>query len=64
VAVYYFPDIFIPVENKIIEVKSTWTFNKKNQIVIAKCKACILSGFNIEVWIYDHKGNKQIIKDF
>jgi hypothetical protein len=58
---FYFPDIYIPHENKIIEVKSTWTFNKKNDITMAKAKSCKEKGYCFELWIYDGKGGKQII---
>lgn len=58
---FYFPDIYIPHENKIIEVKSTWTFNKKNDITMAKAKSCKDKGYCFELWVYDGKGGKQII---
>jgi len=58
---FYFPDIFIPHENRIIEVKSTWTFNKKNDITMAKAKSCKEKGYCFELWVYDGKGGKQII---
>ena len=58
---FYFPDIYIPHENKIIEVKSTWTFNKKNDITMAKAKSCKEKGYCFELWIYDGKGGKQVI---
>ena len=58
---FYFPDIYIPHENKIIEVKSTWTFKKKNDITMAKAKSCKEKGYCFELWVYDGKGGKQII---
>lgn len=58
---FYFPDIYIPHENKIIEVKSTWTFNKKNDITMAKANSCKEKGYCFELWIYDGKGGKHII---
>ncbi len=60
----YFADIFIPKENRIIEVKSTWTFsqdNKKEKIE----KVPIVStnsGYKYEYWIYDNKDNKEVKK--
>lgn len=37
----YYPDIFIPKENKIIEVKSIWTYNVNLEKNILKQKASI-----------------------
>ena len=53
----YFPDIYIPSENKIIEVKSRYIYNidiEKN-----KCKgnACKELGFDFEIWIFNNSGN-------
>jgi hypothetical protein len=44
----YYPDIFLIPENKIIEVKSAYTYNKNIEINLAKREACILAGFNFE----------------
>lgn len=49
-------DIFIPKENKIIEVKSTWTFKKPD--VLLKQQAGKELGYKYEIWVYDKKGNK------
>jgi hypothetical protein len=57
---YYFPDIYIPSENKIIEVKSTWTYKCKQDNIQEKANATNLAGYNYEIWIYDDKGNKTI----
>ena len=55
---YYFPDIFIPHENKIIEVKSEWTYGIDTDIIKLKGDACISQGYNFELWIYDKHGKK------
>lgn len=67
----YYPDIYIPKENKIIEVKSQWWWNgcgsekyhsrlvnnlRKRQVVIEK-------GYNYEVWIFDNKHTYRILKN-
>lgn len=57
---YYFCDIFIPHMNKLIEVKSTWTFSLNNDKIIEKGKACIDNGYLYEIWIYDEKKQKKI----
>jgi len=61
----YFPDIYIKSINKIIEVKSTWTYRTNETKCMIKGKACIDKGYNFEMWIYDKKGkNKYIINNF
>ena len=57
---YYFPDIWIPHENKLIEVKSLWTYTCKISNVNQKAQACREQGYNYETWIYDGKGNKTL----
>lgn len=52
----YFPDIYIPHENKIIEVKSIWTYRKelvKNNIKAISTRSL---GFEYETWIFNEKG--------
>jgi hypothetical protein len=55
---YYFPDIYIPDENKIIEVKSTWTYKCKTDNINLKKEACISQGYNYEIWCFSSKGEK------
>ena len=54
----HFVDIFIPSQNKCIEVKSTWTFKKQKEIIFLKQQAGKELGYLYEIWIYDNKGNK------
>jgi len=54
----YYVDIFIPYQNRCIEVKSLYTYNKNIKINILKSEAAKKLGFNYEFWIYDNKGNK------
>ena len=52
---FYHPDIYIPEENLIIEVKSKWTYSGKTEWLatnILKEKACISAGFNFRWMIY------------
>jgi hypothetical protein len=44
----YYPDIYIKSENKIIEVKSKYTFEKHKSINKLKEKACLELGFEFE----------------
>lgn len=55
---YYFPDIFIPHENKIIEVKSTWTYKCKTDNIELKKKATLNTGYAYEIWCYAKKGKR------
>jgi hypothetical protein len=57
----YFVDIYIPKLNKMIEVKSTYTYNKYNENVFLKAEECVNQGYNYEIWIYDHNKNKEEI---
>lgn len=55
---YYFPDIFLLHLNKIIEVKSTWTYKCKKDNVFEKEKATKEQGYDYEFWVFDNKGRK------
>lgn len=57
----HFVDIFIPSENKCIEVKSIWTAEKKKDIMLKKQKVARELGYNYEIWIYNSKKEKVII---
>lgn len=59
---YYSPDIGIPNENKLIEVKSKFTYTIEPEKIKCKGEACKGLGFEYEIWIYDRKGVKEIIK--
>lgn len=62
---FYFPDIYIKSINKIIEVKSIWTYKTNEIKCMLKGKACIDNDYKFEIWIYDKKGkNKNIIDTF
>ena len=60
---YYFPDIAIPHENKIIEVKSTWTYNIEPELIRSKAEATKAKGFDYEIWVFDSKGNRVNMED-
>ncbi len=54
---YYFPDIFLPHENKLIEVKSTWTFKTDWDKKLKYQKDAVeKQGYIYEIWIYNAKG--------
>jgi len=54
----HFVDIFIPSQNRCIEVKSTWTAKKNEETIFLKQKAAKKLGYLYEIWVYDNKGNK------
>jgi hypothetical protein len=56
----YFPDIYIRSEEKIIEVKSSWSANLDPIQLECKMQCIVDAGFDIEVWIFDNKGNLTI----
>lgn len=56
-AVYY-PDIMLP--DTLIEVKSTYTYEKDKENNERKCQACLEQGYNIELWIYSEKKLEEI----
>lgn len=57
----YYPDIYIPSQNKIIEVKSNYTYNFNPQNTL--CKALEVSQTHIfELWIYDERNLIELIQ--
>lgn len=57
----YFPDIFIQHENRLIEVKSTWTLKSQFAENIAKHEAAKALGFKHEIWVCSAKKIIEII---
>lgn len=47
----YFPDIWIPSLNLLVEVKSTWTMKRDLAVNMAKHQAARVLGFKHEIWI-------------
>lgn len=54
----HYVDIFIPSKQLCIEVKSTWTAEKKKDNIFLKQTAGKKLGYNYEIWVYDEKRNK------
>lgn len=59
----YYPDIFIKSENKIIEVKSRFTYNLYLVKNILKGLATRKAGFDYEVWFYTPLRQGNFIKE-
>lgn len=53
----HYVDIFITSQNKCIEVKSHWTFNKTKHISLKQTASKQL-GYLYEIWIYNKKGER------
>lgn len=48
----YYPDIFIPSKNLLIEVKSAYLYERDKERIIIKLGACVSDGYNAELRIY------------
>jgi len=67
----YYPDIYIPHENKIIEVKGRWWWDGngiekyKNRLDknLKKRQSVLTSGYNYEVWLFEDNKTYRILKD-
>jgi len=56
----YYPDIYIKSQNKIIEVKSDYTFHKDYEKNLAKAQGVLALDYDFEFRIYDAKGDYTI----
>jgi hypothetical protein len=54
----HYVDIFIPSQNRCIEVKSTWTYEKQIDIVLLKQNAAKELGYKYSIWVYNNKKEK------
>ena len=52
----HYVDIFIPSQNKCIEVKSIWTIEKKKDNIFLKQEAGKNLGYLYEIWVYNKNG--------
>lgn len=52
----HFVDIYIPKQNKCIEVKSTWTMETQKNIVFLKQEEGKKLGYDYEIWVIDKNG--------
>jgi hypothetical protein len=67
----YYPDIYIPKENKIIEVKSQWwwdgygaaKYKSRLENNLRKRQAVLDKGYAYEVWIFENKHTYRVLKD-
>lgn len=61
---YYFPDIFIANKNRLIEVKSDYTYRKDKEKNLAKWAAASKTGYKFEVYIYNTKKNLLVFMSY
>ena len=54
----HYVDIFIPIQNRCIEVKSTWTAEKNEHNIYLKQQAAKDLGYKYEIWVYNKKEEK------
>ena len=54
----HYVDIYIKSQNKCIEVKSEWYYNRTKDVIVKKQNAGKELGYNYEVWVYNKKGEK------
>jgi hypothetical protein len=52
----YYVDIYIPSQNRCIEVKSSYTYKINEKINLLKQNAAKELGYKYEIWIYNKKG--------
>nr|QBK85817.1 MAG: restriction endonuclease [Marseillevirus LCMAC101] len=53
---YYYPDVYIPSQNRIIEVKSTYTYSLDPERNEVKWKTVADQGYEMECLFYNEKG--------
>lgn len=54
----YFPDFYIPAQNRIVEIKSTYTFELGFRELCLKRKAVIKAGYVFSLLVMDKDGNR------
>jgi hypothetical protein len=57
----YLLDIYLIPENRVIEVKSEFTFMRNLEINLIKRESCISKGFGYEFWVFNNKNELTII---
>jgi hypothetical protein len=51
----HYVDIYIPSQNRCIEIKSTWTAKQNQHNIFLKQNAAKELGYNYEIWIFNSK---------
>lgn len=58
---FYFPDLYLPERNLIIEVKSWYTYELDLEKNLAKQKACLEQSYDFKFHIWDEKSGLTIL---
>lgn len=58
----FYPDIYISSQHRIVEVKSTYTYDRHRARNIAKHSAAIAAGYVCEFWVFDGSGNLDVLR--
>lgn len=54
----HYVDIFIPTQNRCIEVKGEWFYRRDKNILKLKKQEAENLGYKYEIWVYNKKGEK------
>jgi hypothetical protein len=57
---FYFVDIYLPLLNSVIEVKSLYTLKKEIEKNLLKFQATIDHGYKFYLSVYDENGNEKV----
>jgi hypothetical protein len=57
----YYPDIYVPSLNLLLEVKSVYTFNRERDLTFAKQDACVKQGYKHLIVICDKRHVLEIL---
>ncbi len=58
----YYCDIFVKSQNKIIEVKSDYTYSLNIDVNMEKAKACLDKGYLFEFWVFDKNQKLEVFQ--
>ncbi len=51
----YYPDMYIPDQDLVIEVKSTWTLKMELERNLSKFEGAVKAGFKLHLYVFDEK---------
>jgi len=55
---FWSPEVYIPKENKVLEVLPIWTHYRSPDRSYLRSNAATLQGLTYDLWIYDSKGRR------
>ena len=51
----YYPDMYLPDINCVIEVKSTWTYEREKERNIEKFRGTVKAGYDLHLYVFDER---------